>query len=258
MLPYQLHGRGHPLLLIHGWGVTYTIWRKLLPLLSPHFQVIVVELPGMGAASSVVSDKPYYIACAEMLEEIRVTLHIDKWTILAYSTGTRAGEAYMQRYPCHVARAVFLCPLYLRRSWAIALQLDEWLDRVSPGAAGWFLSGWRLYLLILTLAFSFNLRHRAYVDEWMREISLQSLDHLKRVLFELPGKGCAPFMLPDTPSIPTLFIWGRQDALTAPPCHARPQDIYVFANHGAPLLIPYSITVTLLPFLKEEIYDKIM
>ncbi len=258
MLPYQVHGRGHPLLLIHGWGVTYAIWRKMLPLLIPHFQVIVVELPGMGVASSATLGKPYYTACAEMLEEIRVALCIETWTILAYSTGTRAAEAYMQHYPHHVTRAVFLCPLYLRRAWAIALQLDEWLDRVSPGAAGWFLSGWRLYLLILGLAFSFNLRHRSYVDEWMREISLQPLGNLKRVLFELPGKGCAPFRLPDTPSIPTLFIWGRQDALTAPPCRAHPNDKYIFANHGAPLLIPYSITVTLLPFLKEEMYDKII
>src|SRR6266851_4325242 len=52
MLPFRVEGSGHPLLLIHGWGVTYTVWQKLVPLLAPHFQLILVELPGVCAAVS--------------------------------------------------------------------------------------------------------------------------------------------------------------------------------------------------------------
>lgn len=249
MLPYQLEGHGHPLLLIHGWGVTYTVWRNLIPLLAPHFQLILVELPGMGAACETVAGKPYYSACAEGLEELRIALGIEQWSILAYSTGTRAGEAYIQRYPQHVDRAVFLCPLYLRRAWKMALEVEQWIDVRSTGLASWILSGWRLYFLLIVLGFNLQSRNRAH--EWMSEIKLQPMADLKRVLLELPGKGRAPFTLPALPSVPILYVWGRKDALALPPSRLQPQDVVIVAGHSAPVLSPHDVAAVALPFLKS-------
>lgn len=251
MLPYRLEGSGHPLLLIHGWGVTYRVWRELLPLLVPHFQLVLVELPGVGAACEVVPGKPYYPACAEDLEKLRTALGIEQWTILAYSTGTRVGEAYVQRYPHRVTRIVFLCPLYLRKSWEIALHIEQWIDTKLSKLANWILSGWRLYGLLLLLGF--NLHRRDCADEWMSEIEMQPLENLKRMLLELPGKGRTPFTLPTSPLVPTLFVWGCRDALTARPSRPRPNDTFIFANHGAPVLAPHSVALTVLPFLKEGV-----
>jgi pimeloyl-ACP methyl ester carboxylesterase len=64
MLCYRLTGNGTPLLLIHGWGVTYAIWQNLAPLLTPYFQLIMIELPGIGDSPEVDPEKPYYQACA--------------------------------------------------------------------------------------------------------------------------------------------------------------------------------------------------
>jgi len=250
MLPFRVEGSGHPLLLIHGWGVTYTVWQKLVPLLAPHFQLILVELPGVGAASEVMPDKPYYQACSEALEELRMTMGIERWAILAYSTGTRVGESYAQQYPQRVSRVVFLCPIYLHSCWKMALQAEQWIDAKRSELANWFLSGWRLYGLLLVLGF--NLRQRDCANEWMSEIELQPLDNLKRMLLELPGKGRAPFMLPTSPRVPTLFVWGCRDALTARPPDLRPNDVFIFANHGAPVLTPDKVAAVVLPFLKEE------
>ncbi len=251
MLPYQLEGSGHPLLLIHGWGVTHRVWRKLVPLLAPHFQLILVELPGVGAASKVVPDKLYYPACAEELEELRMILGIEQWAILAYSTGTRVAEAYVQRYPQCVTRAVFLCPIYLRASWKMGLQIEQWIDSRRSELANWIMSEWRLYGMLLLLGF--NLRQRDCVNEWMNEIELQPLNNLKRMLLELPGKGRAPFTLPTTPLVPTLFVWSWRDALVARPSRPRPNDIFIFTNHGAPVIAPHSVATAVLPFLKEGI-----
>lgn len=249
MLPYRLEGNGPPLLLIHGWGVTYMVWRNLAPLLKPHFQLILVELPGVGAADQQVPGKSYYPACAEALEELRMALEIERWSILAYSTGTRAGEAYVQRFPQHVLRAVFLCPIYLRESWKLALELEQWINTRRTGLANWILSDWRLYAMLL--AVGFNLRRHACASEWMSEIELQPLDNLKRMLLELPGKGRAPFAIPAAPAVPTLFVWGRKDALTARPRHPRPNDIFISANHSAPMLAAPHVAEAVLPFLKE-------
>ncbi len=249
MLPYRLEGDGPPLLLIHGWGVTYRVWRNLVPLLRPHFRLILVELPGVGAANQQVPHESYYPACAGAIEELRAALGIEQWSILAYSTGTRVGEAYVQRFPQYVLRAVFLCPIYLRESWKLALELEQWINARRTGLADWMLSDWRLYVLLL--AFGFNLRRNECASEWMSEIELQPRANLKRMLLELPGKGRAPFSLPTTPAVPTLFVWGKQDALTARPRHPRPNDVFISANHSAPMLAARQVAEVVLPFLTE-------
>lgn len=250
MLPYQLEGSGPPLLLIHGWGITYNVWHNLVPLLAPHFQLILVELPGLGGARGIAPATAYYPACAVAIEELRIALNIEKWSVLAYSTGTRAAEAYIQQHPERVTQAVFLCPLYLRGSWTLALHIEQWFDTRRFRLANWILSEWRLYGFLLY--FGFNLQSRDRAQEWMSEITLQSLHILKRMLLELPGKGRAPFALPSTPRIPTLFIWGRRDNLTARPRRPRPNDMVILANHSAPVLAPLAVASVVLPFLQEE------
>lgn len=249
MLPYQVEGSGHPLLLIHGWGVTYAVWRNLAPLLTPHFQLILVELPGLGAACEIVPARPYYSACAGDLEELRIALGIEQWSILAYSTGTRAGEAYIQLYPQHVDRAIFLCPLYLRSAWKTALDIEQWIDLKSSALASWMLSGWRLYYLLITLGFNLQSLDRA--REWMSELELQPLTNLKRMLLELPGRGRLPFTLPASSPVPILFIWGSRDALVLPPSRLQQHDVVIVASHSAPVLNPHDVAEVALPFLKS-------
>ena len=40
------------LILLHGWGMSSSIWKTLLPILTPHFYVTVVDLPGLGRSTS--------------------------------------------------------------------------------------------------------------------------------------------------------------------------------------------------------------
>ena len=185
MLPYQIEGCGHPLLLIHGWGVTHAVWHKLVPLLAPHFQLILVELPGAGKMRDVVFEKPYYPTCAEELEELRIALGIEKWAILAYSTGTRVCETYMQKYSTHVTRAVFLCPIYLRKSSYMLTRFFLKINAKHSHVVNWLLSDWRLYGWLLV--YGFNLQRSDYINDWMNEIKLLPSENLKRVVTDLPG-----------------------------------------------------------------------
>jgi pimeloyl-ACP methyl ester carboxylesterase len=243
MLHYRLEGTGAiPLLLIHGWGVTYSIWENLAPLLTPYFRLIMIELPGIGGSPEADPQKPYYESCAEAIDEVRSALGVEQWSLLAYSSGTRAAEAYVRRYPQTVTRAVFLCPVYLQEIWSLCLRL---LDTPHPQTLNeWFLSDWRLYNLICALGFNWH-RHD-YTSIWQNEIELQPVDILIRSLAEIPGKGRAPF---DLPAVPTLFVWGRRDAITAKPRRPRPNDILIPANHSAPVLAAAEVAAAVLPFL---------
>lgn len=245
MLQYRLEGSGQPLLLVHGWGVSYTIWQDLAPLLTPHFQLIMVELPGVGGSEQADPEKPYYQACAEAIEEVRLALGIANWSLLAYSTGTRAAEAYIQRFSENVSRAVFLCPIYLTEFCSLGVRL---LDETQPPEplTHWLFSKWRLYGLVLALGF--NGRRHDYVYTWRDEIELQDVDTLVRSLRELPGRGRAQF---EPSTVPTLFMWGSRDALTARPRRPRPNDIVIPANHSAPMLAAHTVAEVATPFFKE-------
>ena len=243
MLRYRLEGSGAtPLLLIHGWGVTYAIWQNLAPLLTPYFQLIMIELPGVGGSPETDPLKPYYESCAEDIDEVRNALGIEQWSLLAYSSGTRAAEAYVRRYPQTVTRAVFVCPIYLQEIWSFFLRL---LDAPHPQTINeWMLSDWRLHNLIRGLGFNWQRHDYTYV--WKNEIELQPLNILIRSLCDIPGRGSAPF---DLPAVPTLFVWGQRDALTAKPRRPRPNDILIHANHSAPMLAANEVASAVLPFL---------
>ncbi len=244
MLNYRIEGSGEPLLLIHGWGVTYATWDNLAPLLTPHFQLIMIELPGIGGSPQIEAGEPYYPICAEEIEAVRLALGIEKWSLLAYSSGTRAAEAYVQRYPQSVQSAIFLCPIYLAEIWTLFLHLLENTPNLT--IRRWVLSHWRLYSLILALGF--NGRPHTYTSTWTHEVELQSRDILIRTLCEIPGKGRRPFELPE---VPTLFIWGERDALTARPRHLQPNDIIIPANHSAPMLAANHVAEIVIPFLQD-------
>jgi magnesium chelatase accessory protein len=44
----QIAGHGPDLLLLHGAGGATHSWRNLIPLLTPHYRVIAIDLPGQG------------------------------------------------------------------------------------------------------------------------------------------------------------------------------------------------------------------
>jgi pimeloyl-ACP methyl ester carboxylesterase len=244
MLRYRLEGSGRPLLLIHGWGVTYAVWQNLAPLLTPYFQLIMIELPGVGNSPAVPATQPYYQACAEAIEEVRKELEIEQWAVLSYSSGTRAAEAYVQRYPQSVSQVIFLCPTYILEIWALFVRLLG--TRHPLTIRQWIFSDWRLYNLVRALGFN-GQRHQ-YTYAWTREIALQSLDVLVRSLYEMPGRGRAPFV---TTAVPTLFIWGDSDALIARPRRLRPHDVVIPANHSAPMLAAPYVAAAVIPFLLE-------
>jgi pimeloyl-ACP methyl ester carboxylesterase len=62
---YVRGGKGHPVLMLHGYPETSFAWRKVIPRLAERFDVIAPDLPGLGEserlsggyAKSVVADK---------------------------------------------------------------------------------------------------------------------------------------------------------------------------------------------------------
>lgn len=248
LLSYRMEGSGPPLLLIHGFGISFKIWRNLLPYLTPHFCCVMVELPGIGQSPPAAPGRPYYAQCAEGLERLRRHLRLEQWAVFSYSSGSRAAEAYINRYAERVTRAVFLCPIHLGGwRWRTAQTLLR-LDRRSPAVGDWVLSGSRLRLLVHILGFSG--RYHPSVNDWTSEISRQDMQTLRRTLYDIPDAGRGLLEL----ARPALYIWGTQDLIPRRPrprLRSRHVPLHrrIPASHSAPELAAEYVAREALPFL---------
>jgi len=244
MLSYRIEGDGPPLLLIHGFGISFNIWQNLSPLLKEYFSLIMIELPGIGKSPAVQGD--YLEACASEIDKLRLKLKIERWRVLSYSSGTRVGEQYILQYPDRVVNAVYLCPAQTHLPKAFGLKIAKRLDTWLPAFGSWVLSGKRLRFLIRLLGF--NLQKSPHAQAWMDEINLCQVDILKQIIRTMPDDGGRPFA---PPPVPHLFIWGTRDLITASPRKASARHRLINATHSAPLTEAEQVAELVIPFLSS-------
>jgi pimeloyl-ACP methyl ester carboxylesterase len=244
MLSYRIVGEGPPLLLIHGWGVTWSVWRNLEPLLSHHARLILIELPGMG--QSPPASQTYVPACVEALIALRNELGIEHWAVLSYSASAGIATTYIRHDAAHISGAIFLCPILPLGRCSAIHYIGCSIDRRLAWFVTWVLSGWRLRWMIGILGFN-QLRHR-YAQEWYREMSAQPMAILKAHLHEAldPDWENLP------PALPIVRIWGRDDRLAARPRRLQPCDRIIDGGHSAPLLAAPGVAREVRAFLGQQ------
>lgn len=246
MLNYRAEGDGPPILLLHGFGISFNIWTELIPLLRGRFSLVTVELPGIGLSPLPPLSYPYLAAAVDALDSLRVSLAIPRWDVLSYSSGTRVAEAYLQTHADRVKRAVFLAPAYTTKGKAFGLRVASAIDARFPALGDWTLSGARLRFLIRLLGF--NLRADPSVDAWFSEIASQPREILKATLRSLPGFGARPLAVPA--NVPALFVWGSEDLITKTPRRPSARDVVIPATHAMPQSRAREVGEILLSYLE--------
>ena len=100
-IAYDRRGAGEPLLLLHGTGGSRAHWRPIAELLTPHHELLLVDLPGHGASAAPAPGEPqtpmaYARSLAELLDELGLAaLHmagssVGGWTALELAKLGRA------------------------------------------------------------------------------------------------------------------------------------------------------------------------
>jgi len=237
-------GDGPPLLLIHGFGISFNIWQNLIPHLRDDFSLVMIELPGIGTSPACTGD--YLQDCTAEIERLRTDLRIERWHLLSYSSGTRVGERYVREHADRVISAVYLCPAQLSSFKAFNLKIAKLVDVRFPRFGDWVLSGRRLDFLIRLLGF--NLRPSPHAIHWMDEISSRSAETLKQIIHSLPQNGGRRFLMPP---VPHLFIWGTRDLITASPGKPSARHRLIDAAHSAPVTEPEQVAELVVPFLSS-------
>ncbi len=87
-LHYRVAGKGSPLVLIHGYGVSSHIWQRVLPYLTQYYQVFVVDLPGYGRSTYRGTNAPWRLReMAPLLAMWLRELHLSSVHLVGHSMG---------------------------------------------------------------------------------------------------------------------------------------------------------------------------
>lgn len=133
---YAKHGKGKPLLHIHGSAFGHRNFEKLTPLMAEHFEVIDFDLPGYG--ESVGAPAPDMAGIAEQVYAFIKAAGYEKVNVHGTSFGAMIGVHLAVRHPEVIDRLVFSCFLarydnaarMMRNTWKRAAR-ESGMDAVA-------------------------------------------------------------------------------------------------------------------------------
>jgi pimeloyl-ACP methyl ester carboxylesterase len=105
---YYEGGNGPTLMLVHGFGVSKTVWLAVAPLLTEHFHLLIPDLPGWGE-STRIADADYGIpAQAARLAGFVDALHLPPFVLVGHSMGGAIVGTYAAEHPQALAGLVLM------------------------------------------------------------------------------------------------------------------------------------------------------
>jgi len=84
---YKAGGRGPWLVCFHGFPTSSWDWHKLVPLLTPHFRVLIFDFPGYGLSEKPVDRDYSLLRQMDAVEALLQLLNISEFDLLAHDMG---------------------------------------------------------------------------------------------------------------------------------------------------------------------------
>lgn len=111
------------MVLLHGWGMHSGVWQHFIPLLTPHFHVRCIDLPGYGRSAHVaVPDS------LETLADLLLTVAPARAVWAGWSLGGLVALAFASRHGCHVSHLALIAatPCFVQREhWQCAMASQD-------------------------------------------------------------------------------------------------------------------------------------
>ena len=94
---YTDSGQGKPIVLLHGFLESISMWKNLTPVLRKKFRVVAIDLPGHGASGCL----GYIHTMSEMADVVKAViaeLKLDDIIMIGHSMGGYVALAYAEKY----------------------------------------------------------------------------------------------------------------------------------------------------------------
>ena len=137
----KVGGSGPPLLLLHGYPQTHTIWHRVVPYLVEHFTVVVSDLRGYGDSSKPVGspDHSNYSkrAMAQDQVELMAQLGFDSFYLTGHDRGGRVSHRLALDHPQRVKKLALLdisptLKMYQQTDMTFASAYYHWFFLIQP------------------------------------------------------------------------------------------------------------------------------
>ena len=191
--------------LLHGYLESMYVWEDFLPLLTPHFRVITVDIPGHGI-SEVKGEVHTMEMVAEVLRDMLDALGIERVTMVGHSMGGYVSLAFCAAYAERLDGVVLLSSSpnpdtelkreNRRREIALVRAgKKDALARVAPEAG---------------FAEQNRRRLRSYIDDLTECVHITEDDGIVALLGGMMERADQNEMLRKS-TVPQLFILGKKD-----------------------------------------------
>ena len=127
-IEYLEGGQGEVLLLLHGFGGDKDNWTRMAGFLTPHFRLIIPDLPGFGESSRHVEAVYTYAVQVQRLHRFVNALGIGKCHLAGNSMGGAIAGTYAARYQNKLISLWLIAPAGI-----YAAQKSELHQRLESG-----------------------------------------------------------------------------------------------------------------------------
>ncbi|GAC1617564.1 MAG: alpha/beta hydrolase [Ktedonobacteraceae bacterium] len=234
-LHYRIYGRGSPLVLLHGYGVSGQMWQRSIPYLAQQKQVVVVDLPGHGKSTL---PGPWRLReIAPLLATWLQQMHLSPVTLLGHSMGGAIAVHLTTSAPELVERLILVNAAVLPLQATVPVLSVRSLRSMTQWGGG-----------------SYPLALLRDVLKPRPRLLWQAAQEMAHSDFRAELTTLA------ATNIPTLLIWGERDLLLPLASgqelsHVLPCATFITmprSGHRPPLSEPEKFSRLVLDFLKDR------
>lgn len=209
---YEIHGQGHPVILIPGYGCDHYYWMPILSKLSKHYQVITLDNRGAGQTTDLGEPLSIKLMATDIVELISV-LGLNRPHLVGSSMGGMIAQTVASRHPDMIGKLCLTntttkCRLAVTKGFRTMLELREknidvsiLLDGTIPWLFGEHFLKQTFQLNILKKMILENPYFQSSIDQKRQFKALELFDgrkQLKNITAE------------------TLVIYGAEDIISLP------------------------------------------
>jgi pimeloyl-ACP methyl ester carboxylesterase len=209
---YYEGGQGPTLVLLHGFAADKTIWLPLAEQLTPHFHVVIPDLPGWGQSSRNAGASYGVEAQARRLQAFLAALGLQRFVLVGHSMGGAIAGVYAAQYPQGVAA------LALVDAYGLKADPNDF-DRAIEAGNDPFVYGDRAgFEHALELAFLQPPEVPGRIEDVFVARNRQNRAFIERTLAQLrrPEEYLSLQQRLGQLTMPVLGLWCRQDRIVDP------------------------------------------
>ncbi|MFC5742497.1 alpha/beta fold hydrolase [Dyella tabacisoli] len=207
---YYEGGEGPTLVLLHGFAANKEVWMDVAKQLTPHFHVIIPDLPGWGESSRNDGASYSVDAQASRLQSFVDALRLQRFVLVGHSLGGAIAGVYSADHPEHVAE------LALVDSFGLKVDENDFSRTVMAGKNPFLFDDRAGFDRAAALAFAKAPSPPSrFVDVLIKE-NQRDRSFIERNLSELrePSQYLAVQSRLDRLTMPVMGLWCHADKIT--------------------------------------------